>query len=142
MTKVIVSLKFPFYIYSILKKLQYILALLAFVSILFHSGAYTAVFVDFQLNKSYIVNSLCENRFTPELKCEGKCYLKKQLNKHQQRDAEGVLAIQENLHWVHEYAETEEATVIITVTDSPIGHHATLSNQHSAVPQPHPPCLV
>lgn len=39
------------------------------------------VYLDFELNKEYIIQNLCENRFKPELKCNGKCYLAKQLHK-------------------------------------------------------------
>ncbi|GIV33887.1 MAG: hypothetical protein KatS3mg031_1422 [Chitinophagales bacterium] len=33
------------------------------------------------LNQNYIATTLCENRLKPELHCNGKCYLKKQLKK-------------------------------------------------------------
>lgn len=39
------------------------------------------VYLDFELNKDYIIKNLCENRFNPELKCNGQCYLAKQLHK-------------------------------------------------------------
>ncbi|MCA0234589.1 MAG: hypothetical protein LCH91_29310 [Bacteroidetes bacterium] len=39
------------------------------------------VYLDFELRKEYIVQQLCENRFKPELQCDGKCYLAKQLHK-------------------------------------------------------------
>ena len=39
------------------------------------------VYLDFELRKDYIVQQLCENRFKPELRCDGKCYLAKQLHK-------------------------------------------------------------
>lgn len=35
----------------------------------------------YELRKDYISRNLCENRDKPELKCCGKCYLKKQLRK-------------------------------------------------------------
>lgn len=35
----------------------------------------------FNLNREYIARSLCENRNKPSKKCNGKCYLKKQLRK-------------------------------------------------------------
>lgn len=35
----------------------------------------------YELNKSYIAQNLCENRDKPQMKCCGKCYLRKQLNK-------------------------------------------------------------
>jgi hypothetical protein len=37
------------------------------------------VYLDFELHKTYIINHLCENRFKPQLHCDGKCYLAKQL---------------------------------------------------------------
>ena len=39
------------------------------------------VYLDFELNKEYIIQNLCENRFKPELNCNGQCYLAKQLHK-------------------------------------------------------------
>jgi len=35
----------------------------------------------YELNKSYIAQNLCENRDKPQIKCCGKCYLRKQLKK-------------------------------------------------------------
>lgn len=35
-------------------------------------------------NYEYIVNVLCENRAVPETSCQGKCHLKKQLEKYVQ----------------------------------------------------------
>ena len=40
-----------------------------------------AVYFDFELRKDYIIKNLCENRFKPQLKCNGACYLAKKLNK-------------------------------------------------------------
>lgn len=34
----------------------------------------------YSINIEYIINELCENKDKPELKCEGKCYLKKKMN--------------------------------------------------------------
>ena len=45
------------------------------------------VYLDFELRKEYIVQQLCENRFKPELHCDGKCYLAKQLQKVAQEQA-------------------------------------------------------
>lgn len=35
----------------------------------------------YQANKQYVATTLCENRDKPQMKCCGKCYLRKQLNK-------------------------------------------------------------
>jgi len=39
------------------------------------------VYLDFELRKEYIIHNLCENRLKPQLHCDGKCYLAKQLQK-------------------------------------------------------------
>ena len=39
------------------------------------------VYLDFELRKDFIIKNLCENRFKPQLHCDGKCYLAKQLHK-------------------------------------------------------------
>jgi hypothetical protein len=40
-----------------------------------------AVYLDFELRKDFIIKNLCENRFKPQLKCNGQCYLAKKLHK-------------------------------------------------------------
>ena len=37
--------------------------------------------IDYTLNKKFITENLCENRFKSEVHCAGTCYLNKQLNK-------------------------------------------------------------
>jgi hypothetical protein len=37
--------------------------------------------IDYTINKSFIANNICENRFRPEMHCAGKCFLNKQLAK-------------------------------------------------------------
>ena len=39
------------------------------------------IYLDFELRKDFIIKNLCENRFKPQLKCNGTCYLAKKLNK-------------------------------------------------------------
>ncbi len=39
------------------------------------------VYLDFELRKDYIIQNLCENRFKPQLNCNGACYLAKKLHK-------------------------------------------------------------
>jgi len=51
------------------------------LSLLLQCTAQFAVVAMFQLRKEYIAKNLCENRDRPQMKCCGKCYLKKQLKK-------------------------------------------------------------
>src|SRR4051794_3308230 len=43
----------------------------------------------YECNKSYIAQHLCENRDKPQMKCCGKCYLKKQLARADNSNREG-----------------------------------------------------
>jgi len=38
-------------------------------------------YLDYYINKKYIVENFCVNKDKPEMGCEGKCHLKKQLEK-------------------------------------------------------------
>lgn len=40
--------------------------------------------VDYVVNYDYIVSKLCENKSKPEIMCNGKCYLSKELAKNNQ----------------------------------------------------------
>jgi len=42
--------------------------------------------VEYTLNYDYIVENLCENKEKPILKCNGKCYLAKQIAKELEED--------------------------------------------------------
>ncbi|WP_316815737.1 hypothetical protein [Pedobacter nyackensis] len=46
----------------------------------------------YQLHKTYIVSSFCENKDKPEMHCEGKCFLKKRLAEAEknERQASGI----------------------------------------------------
>lgn len=37
------------------------------------------LYLDFEIRRDYIVKNLCVNRDRPQMQCEGKCYLAKQL---------------------------------------------------------------
>ncbi len=38
-------------------------------------------YIDYVLNKDYIINELCVNKNKPEVHCEGMCHLRKQIKK-------------------------------------------------------------
>ena len=39
------------------------------------------VYLDFEMRRDFIIQNLCENRFKPQLNCNGQCYLAKKLHK-------------------------------------------------------------
>jgi len=61
--------------------LKQILAILLFAGILFQTFNKELVIANYYLNKDYIAKNLCENRDKPQMHCNGKCHLCKQLNK-------------------------------------------------------------
>lgn len=65
----------------------YIAVVLAatFLAITFQSAF---IQISYDLNKAYIAQELCVNKDRPEMKCEGKCYLNKQLTKTEQQNSQ------------------------------------------------------
>ena len=45
-----------------------------------------AIFLDYQIRKDFIVKNYCINKNRPEMHCDGKCYLAKQIKKTQEND--------------------------------------------------------
>ena len=133
-------MKFAATFASKLNKVKHILTIVALIAILFHSGAYTAVFVNFQVNQSYISATLCENRFSPELNCAGKCYLKKQFNNQSQQETKsGLLTVQQNLVWLSFSHEVDTKQMLVEASEAPIMYLQSLIDQHHTAPRPHPP---
>lgn len=57
------------------------MAILLCLCLLTQCLAHLGIIGYYQLNKTRIAQTLCENRSKPKMKCAGKCYLRKQLNK-------------------------------------------------------------
>ncbi|WP_128546975.1 hypothetical protein [Larkinella soli] len=51
----------------------------------------------YQVNKDYIARVLCQNRDKPQLHCDGKCYLAKQLRAQQDRQDQETAERVQNL---------------------------------------------
>lgn len=45
-----------------------------------------SIVVDYVMNKEYIAKTLCENKAKPMMHCNGKCHLKKQLEKQEKKE--------------------------------------------------------
>lgn len=52
---------------------------------LLHSASRVIVYFNYWLNQEFIAENLCENREQPQLECNGKCHLKKELDKDDER---------------------------------------------------------
>ncbi|PAC28919.1 hypothetical protein [Flectobacillus sp. BAB-3569] len=69
-----------------MKKQYNIAALLLAILLFIRMMAVPLVYVDYNLRKDYIVQNLCENRFRPDLHCNGKCYLAKRVAAADQKE--------------------------------------------------------
>jgi hypothetical protein len=56
--------------------------------------------VGFELNKDFIVSSLCINKKVPGSCCEGKCYLKKKLAKQENGESTNRENITPGFDWI------------------------------------------
>ncbi|MBK9461959.1 MAG: hypothetical protein KA783_04780 [Chitinophagales bacterium] len=61
--------------------MKQLLVILLSILILLNPISRTWIVVSYQINQKYIAQNLCENRAKPQMKCNGKCHLKKQLEK-------------------------------------------------------------
>lgn len=59
-----------------------IISIYLLIFFLFSSVGRFGVFLTFKINQEYISKNLCENRFNKKSSCKGKCYLAKELKKH------------------------------------------------------------
>lgn len=71
--------------YSYTKRIVAIVLLQSFV---FAIGIKSFITLSFYVNQESIITEQCENRSKPELQCNGKCYLAKQLKKAEQATEE------------------------------------------------------
>ena len=58
---------------------------LFFLTLIVHTFSQVVIVGQFFINQDFIAAELCENKDAPELECNGKCYLKKELKKDEER---------------------------------------------------------
>ncbi len=63
------------------------IALLLVTLFLVQSFTRTFIYLNYQANKDYISNVLCENKAKKEMHCEGKCHLKKELQEEEKKES-------------------------------------------------------
>lgn len=67
-----------------MKRLLTILLLTAVVVL--QLGSRWIIYASFKANQAYIAQELCENKARPQMHCNGRCHLKKQLAKQQAQE--------------------------------------------------------
>lgn len=59
----------------------------ALIAVLAQTFSSLGILAGFQINRNFIAASLCVNRTKPELHCNGKCYLNKELLKNEKQNS-------------------------------------------------------
>ncbi|MBS7786199.1 hypothetical protein KIH23_02730 [Flavobacterium sp. CYK-55] len=76
----------------------------------------------FQINREYIANNICINRFDKIPVCKGQCYLNNELNKEQKENKKSLTTIEkEVLYTAPEYITLECPKIQIFTTKEVIG---------------------
>lgn len=68
--------------------LRFCLRLALVLSLVLSTQGLLLVQGTFLLRQDFVIENLCVNRTMPEMKCDGKCFLTKQLHEHHERQDE------------------------------------------------------
>lgn len=83
---------------------------------LLHASSRLLVYANFWMNQEYIAEKLCENKDKPEMECNGKCHLKKELEKEDKRKQQEERKIQvEELVFIPQSEIKEVIDAVYTV---------------------------
>jgi hypothetical protein len=75
-------------------------------------------------NKAFITANYCENKARPDLHCEGKCHLKKQLQKEEQSESANLVLKQKvELGWFEEMPSFEVLSFWTTLENPSYAYH-------------------
>ena len=69
--------------------------------VLTQSLSRSVLVVGYELNRAFITANFCENKAKPELKCNGKCHLAKELKKAEQADQKLPDLLKEKFEVLH-----------------------------------------
>jgi hypothetical protein len=89
------------------------------------------IFLDYQFNKSYIIQNYCINKNRPQLHCDGKCYLAKKIQATQEKE-ENQSKITVYKLWLevfHQMSDFSNKPFIIIVIN-PLQNYLYKNNYH------------
>jgi hypothetical protein len=69
---------------------RYLFAIVVLFGLLLQNFSQVIIMVKYKIDQAYIASVLCENRDNPEMHCNGKCYLRKQLKQDEQHQQNGT----------------------------------------------------
>lgn len=67
-------------------RIKSIVSLILLSAFLIQIFSMVIIYADYYIHKDYITKVLCENKDKPQMHCEGKCHLKKELDKEKKKE--------------------------------------------------------
>jgi len=80
------------------------------------SASKLLIMANYEINKAFIAKNLCENKAKPMMHCNGKCHLKKQLQKQDKKENSGPNSVKEKQD-VQFFSEKKAASQFSPVTE-------------------------
>lgn len=97
---------------------------------------------NYQIQKQQIAKTLCENRNKPSKGCQGKCYLKKQLQKAEEAENSLPGSIKEKMEMA--YTVQSAFKFVFNRINTNIKHTSLYTfflPEQPTFSEPHPPCV-
>lgn len=90
-------------------------SLILFFSFTLQISGKLIICINYQINKEFIINNLCENRSKPKMHCDGKCQLKKELDQKDNNESP-VDYIKEKIEVLLFSQKTEDHSLNTSIT--------------------------
>lgn len=122
-----------------------VVAILLLLSLSFQCLVKLGVVTWYEVNKSYVSQTLCENRDKPQMKCHGKCYLKKQLAKTDNSEDQSKNKTERSSQTTIDFIVSSGITLAyVQVAPLPAENGIYRSFVTENIPQPifHPPAIA
>lgn len=99
-----------------------VLVILAMTAVLLQSAGQLVILINFKINQAYIASVLCENKDKPEMKCNGKCHLNKQLkaNEQQQQQLPPQVKLKEQLLFLQDAFQFKHMNCDVRLQSGPL----------------------
>lgn len=82
---------------TLARSMTRLISIILLSGFLFQSFSKVLILANYEMNKEYITKNFCENKNKPKMHCNGKCHLKKQLEKDEKRENAPVNNVKEKL---------------------------------------------
>lgn len=82
-----------------------------------HAGSTSLLVLNYQVNTDFIIKNFCENTDKPEMHCNGKCHLNKQIEQEENQKSENPITVNEGVAFVLTFEEPP--LFILHQTDQP-----------------------